>query len=62
MPICQVERFPDGEYQKMEAESAQEAADKHYGRPLSQVGSNHQLRVLVRWPGQSTPMLFYDRG
>ena len=65
MPIFQVRLQSGGEYQQIEAARAKEAAEKLYGRELSEVGSLHELRVLVhemRWPRRPTPMLFYDRG
>lgn len=64
MSTFQVRLFPDGDYQKIEASTALEAAEKLYGRPLSDIGSQHQLRVMVHemiWPRQSSPTLFYDR-
>ena len=57
-------RLPDEDYKKIEAKTAKEAAEKLYGRELSEVGSNHQLRVMVHamtWPRDQNPMLFYDR-
>jgi hypothetical protein len=65
MSLFQVRLFPQGEYQKVEAVTAKEAAERQYGHELSKVGSNDQLRVLVhemRWPRRPSPMLFYDRG
>jgi hypothetical protein len=65
MSTFQVRLFPDGEYQNVEAETAKKAAEIKYGRELAEVGSNHQLRVLVHemiWPRRPSPMLFYDRG
>jgi hypothetical protein len=65
MSVFQVRLFPQGEYQKVEAATAKEAAERQYGHDLSDAGSNHQLRVLVhemRWPRRPSPMLFYDRG
>ncbi len=65
MSTFQVRLFPDGEYQKVVAKSAKEAAEKQYGRELSDVGSNPQVRVLVhemRWPRRPSPILFYDLG
>ena len=51
------------DYEKVEAASAREAAEKRYGRELSEIGSNHQLRAMVHaivWRrGPAT--LFYDR-
>jgi hypothetical protein len=66
MTIFQVRRFLDGgDYEKVEAQTAKEAAERLYGRPLSEVGSMHQLRMLVHamiWPRRPSPMLFYDLG
>jgi hypothetical protein len=64
MSTFQVRLFPKGEYQKVEAQSAKEAAEKQCGHTLSEIGSNHQLRALVhemRWPRRPSPILFYDR-
>jgi hypothetical protein len=61
----QVKLFPQGEYRKVEARSAKDAAEKQYGRALSEVGSNHEVRVMAHamiWPRGPTPILFYDRG
>lgn len=65
MSIFQVRLFPEGEYEKIEAGSALAAADKLYGRPLSEVGRRDQLRVMVHemiWPRRPSAMLFYERG
>jgi hypothetical protein len=65
MRTFQVTRVSDREYQKVEAETTKEAAEKLYGRELSEVGSQHQLRVMVHemvWPRCPNPILFYDRG
>lgn len=65
MSIFQVRLFPDGEYEKVEAETAKDAAKLKYGSELSEIGSNHQLRVMVHamiWPRRPSAMLFYDRG
>lgn len=68
MPTFRVQLWPDGkwdqkDYQKVDATSAKEAAEKLYGKPLSEVGSNFQMRARVH-PfiprGNATP--FYDRG
>jgi hypothetical protein len=65
MGTFQVRLFPNGgDYQKVEAKTAKEAAEKLYDRELSEVGSQHQLRVLVhrmKWPRDPSPTLFYDR-
>ncbi len=66
MATFQVRRFPENDdYQKVEAQTAKEAAEKVYGRALSEVGTNGELRILVHpmmWPRRPSPMLFYDRG
>ncbi len=65
MTTYQVKLYPDGDYMEIEAETAKEAAEKPYGRELSEVGSQDQLRVMVhemKWPRDPNPMLFYDRG
>jgi len=65
MSVFQVRLFPEGGYQKIEAATAKEAAERQYGHELSDAGSNGQLRVLVhemRWPRRPSPMLFFDRG
>ena len=65
MSTFQVRLLSENDYQKVEASSAKEAAETGYGRELSEIGSNHQLRVLVHqmmWPRRASPMLFYDRG
>jgi hypothetical protein len=65
MATFQVKLFPEGDYRKVEARSAKEAAEKEYGRSLSEVGSNHEIRVMVHamiWPRRPAPMLFYHRG
>ena len=63
MSAYQVRLIPDGDYQKVEADDAKEAAEKHYGSALSTIGSNDQLRVMVHpmtWP-RGNPILFYGR-
>lgn len=65
MSLFQVRLFPQGEYEKVEAATAKEAAEQQYGNKLSDAGRNDQLRVLVHemiWPRRPSPMLFYDRG
>jgi hypothetical protein len=47
MSIFQVRLFPEGEYQKVVAATALEAAERLYGRELSEVGRKDQLRVMV---------------
>jgi hypothetical protein len=53
MPTFQVQLWPDGKwdgkpYQKVEATTAKEAAEKLLGQPLKEAGSNHQIRAQVR--------------
>ena len=65
MTTYQVNLYPDGDYKKIEAKTAKEVAENLYRRELSEVGSQDQLRVMVRemkWPRDPNPMLFYDRG
>jgi hypothetical protein len=65
MSTFQVRLLSENDYQKVEASSAKEAAETRYGRELSEIGSNHQLRALVHqmmWPRRPSPMQFYDRG
>ena len=65
MSVFQVRLFPEGEYQKIDAATALEAAEKLYGGQLSEVGRKDQLRVMVHemiWPRRPSAMLFYDRG
>ena len=60
----QVRLLPEGEYQKIEAATAKDAAEKHYGGELFETGGKHQLRALVHamiWPRKPSPMLFYCR-
>lgn len=47
-------------YQKIQADSAIEAAENVYGRHLETIGSHYQVRALVRQAGQSTPTALYD--
>jgi hypothetical protein len=67
MPTFQVQLWPDGKwdqkpYQEVVAETAQEAAEKAYGKPLKTTGSNYQIRAqvhpLVGKRGAST--IFYE--
>ena len=53
MATFQVQLWPDGKwdgkpYQKVEAPTAKEAAEKLYGQPLRGDGSNYQMRAQVR--------------
>jgi hypothetical protein len=61
-----VQLWPDGKwdgnpYQKVEAGSPKEAAERLYGAPLQEQGSLHQIRAQVRIAGASTGTPFYDR-
>ncbi len=52
MSIFQVRLWPEGKYdgepyRKVEAATAREAAEKLYGRPLNEAGSNCQIRAQV---------------
>ena len=47
---------------EIEAKTAKEAAERLYGRELSEVGSIDHLRVMVREPCGRKAMLFFDRG
>ncbi|MFZ0209254.1 MAG: hypothetical protein WAL59_24620 [Roseiarcus sp.] len=68
MRTFQVQLWPGGKwdgmgYQKVEADTTQEAAEKLYGHPLLLTGSNHQLRALVHelgiWP-RGIATAFYE--
>jgi hypothetical protein len=68
MTTWQVQLWPDGpstqpveSYRKVEAASGKEAAEKLSGQSLSEHGSNHRLRALVRRLGdtRSPPTSFY---
>jgi len=68
MQTWNVQLWQDGQYlpyQKVVAATAKEAAEHLYGRPLSEVGSNHQFRAQVRQLppiGQGiSPTVFYER-
>jgi hypothetical protein len=64
MSTFQVRLFPEGEYEKIDARTAKEAAEKKFGRDLYEVGSNHQLRAMVHpmiWPRRPSAILFYAR-
>ena len=54
---------PEGDYREIEAESAQEAAEKACGEPLVSGGSNHNLRATVFTipPESPSPVTFYAR-
>jgi hypothetical protein len=52
MQTFQVQLWAEGKwdgkpYQKVDAETAKEAAEKLCGRPLSETGSNYQIRARV---------------
>jgi hypothetical protein len=68
MAIWLVQLLPNGPgqgphqgYQKITAAGAKEAAEAFFGHPLSERGSNYQLRALVRRLGDTSkpPMSFY---
>jgi hypothetical protein len=53
MQTYQVQLWPDGrrdgkDYQQVQADSAKEAAEKLYGHPLKETGTNYQIRAHVR--------------
>ena len=67
MAIFQVQLWPDGkwdgqDYQKIEAETAKEAAEKLYGGVPSDEGSNYKIRAQVRRLGgiKSNATIFFD--
>jgi len=67
MAIYQVQLWPDGkwdgkDYQRVEANSAKEAAEKLYGGELSEKGSNYKIRAQVRLLGElkAHPTVFYE--
>jgi hypothetical protein len=67
MSLFQVQLWPNGkwdgkDYQKVEAESAKEAAEKLYGSALSESGSNFKIRARVRRLGdiKTTGSIFYE--
>jgi hypothetical protein len=52
MAIFQVQLWPNGkwdgsDYQKVEAGSAREAAERAYGSALTETGSNYKIRALA---------------
>jgi cysteinyl-tRNA synthetase len=60
-----VQLWPNGKwngkpYQKVDAISPREAAEKLHGGPLREAGSNHQIRAQVRIAGKSSGILFYE--
>jgi hypothetical protein len=52
MTVFRVQIWPKGArpkaYEKVEADSERAAAEKLYGKPLSEEGMLHQLRAIVR--------------
>lgn len=69
MPTWQVQLWPNGKwdekpYQKIDAASAKEAAEKLHGGALTEVGSMGKIRAQVRpliANGQVvTPTVFYE--
>jgi cysteinyl-tRNA synthetase len=60
-----VQLWPDGKwdrkpYQRVNAISPKEAAEKLYGGPLHEAGSHHQIRAQVRIAGLSSGLVFYE--
>jgi hypothetical protein len=62
MTTYKVKNYRNEKYMDIEANTAKEAAEKLYGRELSEVGSIDHLRVMVREPCGRKAMLFYDLG
>jgi hypothetical protein len=67
VPVFRVQLWPDGKwdfkpYQDVEAETAKEAAEKLYGKPLRERGKSPQLRATVHppAPARNFPIGFYD--
>jgi hypothetical protein len=65
MALYLVQLWPEGKwdgqpYQRVEAGSAKEAAEKLHGGPLSEVGGHGQMRAQVRPLGLGSPMAFYE--
>jgi hypothetical protein len=61
-----VQLWPEGKwdgkhYQRIEANSARAAAEKHYGRQLADKGTNFAIRAQVRQLGdiKSNATIFY---
>jgi hypothetical protein len=67
MPTFQVQLWPDGkwdqkDYVKVDAATKKEAAEKVYGKPLSDKGSNYQMRARVHSSvARGSATIFYDR-
>ena len=67
MAIFQVQLWPDGQwdgkdYQRVEAMTKKDAAEKMYGRPLSESGSMNQIRAQVHdMVSRGVATVFYDR-
>jgi hypothetical protein len=66
VPTFRVQLWPDGKWkfdpsQDVEAETAKEAAEKLYGKPLRERGKSTQLRATVNppAPGRNFPIAFY---
>ncbi len=67
MTTFQVQLWPEGRwdgqpYQKVEAATPKEAAEKLYGKPLQDRGANFQIRAQVRVPSPpgQLPIIFYE--
>ena len=59
-----VQLWPNGKwdgkpYQKIQAGSPKEAAEKLYEAPLQEQGGHYQIRAQVRIAGRSTSIAFY---
>jgi hypothetical protein len=67
MAIFRVKVWPEGkwdgkDYQKVEAATKKETAEKLYGGPLSESGSKYQMRARVLDEyARGTATIFYDR-
>jgi len=60
-----VQLWPNGKwdgkpYQKVDAASPREAAEKLHGGPLREAGGNHQIRAQVRIARKSSGIVFYE--
>ena len=67
MPTFQVQLWPDEKwdqkpYLEIIAETAQQAAEKLYGKPLKAIGSNSQIRAQVHRLGEKrgASSIFYE--
>src|SRR5262249_40959768 len=60
-----VQLWPNGKwdgkpYQRVNAITPKEAAEKLHGGPLRETGGSHQIRAQVRIAGQSSGIAFYE--